>query len=332
LAIFIHMKFFSVITLVLLAHLSISAQRISAVDHKSLQKKEDSLKVQAEKIIQGINSYDRFNADSIFTRVFVRALSMRNSFYYPFDSLNAISKLYAPDSSFRIYTWQMVINDNVVRQHGAIQMKTQDGSLKLFPLIDKSDVTEKMEDTIADNFGWMGAVYYKIVMTKYKEKPYYTLLGYDENNIRSNKKLVEILSFQDGKPVFGSRQFSIASGFGYNNKMARFVMEYKKEASPRLTFDKDLDMIIFEHLISPTNEPNKKWTLVGDGDYEGFKWMDGRWTYINKVFNEVTPEGQAPMPMPLRDAEGNIDASKLKGGEEELPATPKKLPAKKIKN
>ena len=62
-------------------------------------------------------------------------------------------------------TWQLVINDNVIRQHGAIQMKTSDGALKLFPLIDKSDITINIADTFANNKGWIGAVYYKIIQT-----------------------------------------------------------------------------------------------------------------------------------------------------------------------
>lgn len=300
------MKLFPLLTLFILTSSTVCAQRISRQDMALLQKKEDSLKTLSLKIIQGINPSDRFNADSSFTKVFVRALKTKNSFYYPFDSVYTVSKLYAPDSSFRIYTWQMVISDNVIRQHGAIQMKTSDGSLKLFPLIDKSDITNNMSDTIANNFGWMGAVYYnRIIETKSQGKSFYTLFGYDENNIRSNKKIIEILSFNNGEPIFGSRKFSIPGGFGYKGTIARFIMEFKKDASPRLTYDADLNMIVFEHLISESNQPNKKWTLIGDGDYEGFKWMDGRWVYVNKIFNEVTPEGKAPAPVPLNDSKLN---------------------------
>ncbi len=53
-------------------------------------------------------------------------------------------------------------------------------------------------------------------------------------------------------------------------------MEYKKDASPRLTYDPDMDMIIYEHLISETGEPNKKYNYIPDGDYEGLKWVDGK--------------------------------------------------------
>ncbi len=182
---------------------AVFAQRISPADKKELQKKEDSLKTFAFEIIQGRTAEQRLVADSQFTKMFVRALKINNSFYYPFDSLITISRLAPQDSSFKIFTWQMVVNDYVTRVHGAIQMKTADGSLKLFPLIDKSAVTSNKEDTIGNNFGWMGAVYYKLIEKKAFGKNYYTLLGYDENNINSNKKVIEILTFQNGEPIFG---------------------------------------------------------------------------------------------------------------------------------
>ncbi len=310
-----------------------SAQIISPADERLLALKEDSLKYLSVKIIQGMNASDRFLADSQFTRTLVRALKTSHSFYYPFDSLETISKLYAPDSSFRIYTWQMVINDNIVRQHGAIQMKTYDGSLKLFGLIDKSDVTTKLEDTVGGPKGWIGAVYYKIILKKSGNQPYYTLLGYDENNINTNRKIIEVLDFTGDEPVFGGRYFSFEDDSIFKSSRSRFILEYKKSAGARLTYDADLDMIIYEHLISESNEPNKKWTLVGDGDYEGFKWKGGKWVHIEKVFNVITPLNQEPVPNPIRDVQGNIDPSKIKGGETgnqpKVPADKPVVPKKK---
>ena len=309
------MKLFSLLILIFVFTCSVHSQQLSKAGHTFLQQKEDSLKGPALKIIQGRNSSDRFMADSLFTRTFIRALKTPGSFQYPFDSLITISKLYAPDSSFRIFTWQMVINENIIRQHGAIQMKTADGSLKLFPLIDKSDITTNMADTVGNNFGWMGAVYYKIILTKYKDHPYYTLLGYDQNNIRSDKKIIEVLDFVNGAPVFGGRYFSIENGNVYTKNIARYVMEFKKETSPRLTYDADLNMIIMEHLVSESNQPDKKWTLIPDGDYEGFKWINGKWAYVSKIFNEVTPEGKVPMPTQiLQTTKAEEEEAALKAG------------------
>ena len=300
------------------------AQGISNADLKLLQQKEDSIRALSVQIIQGINADDRFNADSSFTRMLVRALKIKNSFHYPFESLQTISILYSPDSVFRIFTWQLVINENVIRQHGAIQMKTYDGSLKLFGLIDKSNVTTNIADTIGNHNGWIGAIYYKIIQKKSSNQNFYTLLGFDENNIRSSRKIIEVLNFLNDEPTFGGRYFSYEEDSVFKTSQSRYILEYKKEAGPRLTYDKDLDMIIVEHLVSESNEPKKKWTLVGDGDYEGFKWKGGKWVHVEKVFNVVTPDGQAPVPNPVRDPSGNIDEKKLKGaGEDEKPVKPK---------
>lgn len=282
-------------------------------DLKLMQQKEDSLKPIAVKIIQGISSDDRFTSDSLFTRMLVRALKTPYSFYYPFDSLETISRLYAPDSSFRIFTWQLVINPNVVRQHGAIQMRTQDGSLKLYGLIDKSDVTTNITDTVGNHKGWMGAIYYKIIQKRSANQNFYTLLGYDENTISTSRKFIEVLHFLNDEPTFGGRYFSYEEDTVFKTSHSRYVMEYKKDAGPRLTYDKDLDLIIVEHLVSESGDPKKKWTLVGDGDYEGFKWKNGKWIHVEKVFNYVTPLGQEPLPNPIRNQDGNLMEDKLGG-------------------
>ena len=301
------------------------AQGISNADLKLLQQKEDSIRALSVQIIQGINADDRFKADSSFTRVLVRALKIPHSFHYPFESLQTVSILYSPDSVFRIFTWQLVINENVIRQHGAIQMQTNDGSLKLFPLIDKSDITTNIVDTIGNNLGWIGAIYYKIIQKKNANQNYYTLLGFDENNIRSSRKIIEVLNFTNNEPIFGGRYFSYDEDTVFKKSQSRFILEYKKEAGPRLTYDKELDIIVVEHLVSESKEPTKKWTLVGDGDYEGFKWKNGKWVHVEKVFSLITPDGEAPVPNPIRDPSGIINESKLKGAEpaEEKPVKPK---------
>lgn len=291
---------------------SLLAQHISSSDVKMLQKKEDTLKLYADRIIAGQSMSIRFTNDSLFTRAFVKALKTPYSFYYPFDSLQTISKLYAPDSSFRIFTWQMVVSDNLTRQHGAIQMKTADGTLKIFPLIDKSDVTENIIDTAANNKGWIGAVYYRIIQKRSGNQNFYTLLGYDENNLKSNRKIIEVLSFQNDEPMFGGRFFSYDEDAVFKSSNSRYLMEYKKTAGARLTFDEDLDMIILEHLVSETGEPLKKWTYIPDGDYEGFKWKNGRWVHVEKVFNQITELGKEPVPVPVKDAQGNIIEENLK--------------------
>ncbi len=267
-----------------------------------LKKKEDSLAKLGKQIVEDEEVAVRFRADSQFTRILVRALRVPNSFHFPFDSLVTISRLYAPDSAFRIFTWQVSKDADVHRRHGAIQMKTPDGSLKLFPLIDRSIIIKNQEDTVTNHEWWVGAIYYKIIKRSFNNKNFYTLFGYDEHSIRSTKKRIEVLSFDTkGNPIFGGRFFTFERDTVKKPIQSRFSIEYKKNGNARIIYDDELDMIIYDHLISESNEPAKKYTYIPDGDYEGFKWVNGKWQHIEKVFNQKLEDGQAPVVKPITE-------------------------------
>ena len=267
-----------------------------------LKKKEDSLVQLGRQIVEAEDAAIRFRADSQFTRILVRSLRVPNSFYFPFDSLITISRVYAPDSTFRIFTWQVSRDADLHRRHGAIQMRTTDGTLKLFPLIDRSIIIKNQEDTVTNHEWWIGAIYYKILKNSYNNKNYYTLLGYDENSIRSTKKRIEILSFDTkGNPVFGGPFFTFENDTIQKPIQTRYTIEYKKNGNARIVYDDELDMIIYDHLISESNEPAKKYTYIPDGDYEGFKWVKGKWQHIEKVFNQKLEDGQAPVVKPVTE-------------------------------
>jgi hypothetical protein len=80
---------------------------ISPSTLKLLQAKEDTLKDFAFYLTTDSLPEERMVADSVFTRTLVRTLQIPYSFHYPFDSVLGISKKYAPDSSFRIITWNL---------------------------------------------------------------------------------------------------------------------------------------------------------------------------------------------------------------------------------
>lgn len=294
-------KLLPIITLLLLS--LVSTAQLSKEVKASLKKSEDTLKVLANKMIHEREASQRFTADSIFIRTLVRSLKTSNSFHYAFDSLKTVSRLYAPDSSFRIITWQFMRDETYFRQRGAIQMKTADGSLKLFPLIDMSDFTANPVDSVRSNLNWVGAIYYNMVLKTHNNKKYYTLFGYDDNNFRSTKKWLEVLSFtEQGQPQFGGRYFNYpADEIKAPQPAFRFMLEYKKDAAARISYDREMDMIIFDHLVSDSKDPTKKFTLVPDGDQEGFKWKDGQWIYIAKVFKTRLQDGQFPIEVPIKD-------------------------------
>jgi hypothetical protein len=95
-------------------------------------------------------------------------------------------------------------------------------------------------------------------------------------------------------------------------------LEFKKDARVLANFIPDLDVILVDHLISETNEPENKWTYVPDGDNEAFKWEGGRWVHIDKAFDYKvdmngadTYLGNPPVGEPILDTKGNRNEKKL---------------------
>ena len=174
-------------------------------------------------------------------------------------------------------------DEYVLLQKGAIQMKTPDGSLKLFPLFDVSMFSANPEDSVRYRNNWIGAIYYRIIMKEHNGKKFYTLLGFDNFSVSSNKKWMEVLSFNNnGEPVFGGPFISFKNDSATAPVKPRFNIEYKKEAGTVFNYNPELDMIIFDHLISETEEPHKKDTYIPDGDFEGFKWVNGQWMHVGQ--------------------------------------------------
>lgn len=303
---------FLTIAILLFSSVQASSQVISSADKKILRVKEDSLQQIARFMILDSLEVGRLLAYKDFVPVLLRALKVKNSFYYPFDSVLGISKLYAPDSSFRIITWYIEIDDYRGYQKGLIQHNTKDGSLKLNILFDNSEWAENKHSKICRDTNWIGAVYYSIIKTQHQGKNFYTLFGIDREGLRSQKKWIDVLSFDEKKnPVFGGG-FSFKEDSVIKPTQSRFSIEYKKDARTYVNYEPELKLILFDHLISETEEPEFPWTFVPDGDYEGFKWQNGQWVHVDKVFNYKLEDGQAPVGDQLLDYKGNKNEEKLK--------------------
>lgn len=310
---------------------------------QSLQVQEDSLKVFADSLINAESPATRFRADSQFIRTLVRSLKVRNSFHYPFDSLNGISRLYAPDSTFRIITWQYKRDDLMYLQEGAIQMNQPDGSLKLYPLFDVSMFTAKPLDSVRSRRNWIGAIYYRIIQKEFNGIKYYTLLGFDDYTRSSTKKWMEVLTFSrsNGEPIFGGPFISFDEDSVRKRPQFRFNIEFKKDASTRFNYDPQMDMIVYDHLVPEGEDANRKDTYIPDGDFEGFKWKDGQWVHVEKqLFSFKLKDGQFPQEAKVFGDNGEVDEQKLQEQSEKniqnaekakttKPAAPPKKPVKK---
>lgn len=265
-----------------------------------LQGYEDTLGLMSHIIVNDSLSENRFAATRKMIKTLVTALKTPNSFNYPFEQLRSVSIQYPKDSTFRIFTWQLYVDKNDYRYYGAIQMNTKD--LQLFPLIDRSTQVRDVESEQLNTKNWYGALYYNIKQYDTPTGTNYLLFGFDGYSFFEKRKVLETLSFQDGKPFFGVPDILVPiQETNQLRPVNRFALTYSADASIVCNYDEIEQKIIYSHLILGGNAWEGRPTYIPDGSFDGFQYENGKWVYKEEIFRTVTPEGEYPRPEPVLD-------------------------------
>lgn len=264
---------------------------------QSLPAMEDSLVATADSMYNAYIPEERQAYCERFIKQLVRTLKLPQSYSYAFPKLSNVINLVQPeDQKFRMFNWAVNVTGVVYRYYGAIQMPTE--PLKLFPLIDYSqELSNGLEDSILSNKKWYGGIYYEILTREVEGKTMYFFLGKNINNLLSNIKVIDPMYFSEDGMVFGAPVFSIP---GKKNTVNRFVLEYRKDVNVSMKWDKEYNAITFDRLISQMNDPNRKNTFVPTGQYDGLRWENGKWVFVEDIIAvQVFKDGEAPTPKPV---------------------------------
>jgi len=205
-------------------------------------------------------------------------LPIYGSFDYPFDSLSTIGRLYAPDKSFRVITWNIVFNDGSYKYFGFIQVPgSADKAGKLFQLIDRTEEVPNLENSVLSPGKWMGALYYHILQNKVDNRVYYTLFAIQYHNALITRKMVEILFFDEWKnPVFGAPIIQFDKQIKH-----RIVLQYSASSSIHLKYDEKMKMVIFDHLAPIEPQYAGMYQFYGaDLTFDGLQFKKDKWQYI----------------------------------------------------
>jgi hypothetical protein len=265
-----------------------------------IQRMEDTLVFLADSMKLSPVPEARIAGSYAFIKSMKRFLQHEKSFGYEAKKLsNKISVIQPKDKRFKMYTWDVVRSNTQLRYYGALQLA--DGSFQ--PLIDASDqIIRGAEDSTFFNMRWYGSIYYNIIQKKIGEQDAYFLFGYNGNSISEEKKIVEPFGFdKNGRAIFGAPVFSVQKP-NRKRPMMRFILQYQKNAKISLNYDKERDMIVYDHCESSVGDDNKKNTFVPDGTYDGLSW-DGRyWKQKENVIQILNlPDGQAPVAKPVKE-------------------------------
>lgn len=272
---------------------------IAPADLKVLQQMEDSMSLSADSMYSAFLFDTRILYSERFARQLVRALKIPNSWSYSFPKVSErIEMLTSPDGAFRIFNWDVIPGENMRRYYGAIQLPSE--SLKLYGLVDYStELGKDVEDTILTGGKWFGCLYYRIIPQELNGEKIYTLFGLNTNAFLSNRKVLEPLRLTVHGPVFGAPIFNVRSEKRPNERVNRFVLEYKKQVQVKMNWDAENQRIFFDNLVSQVNDPNRKYTYVPSGQFDGFRWDGNSWSYLQDLVKIVPrKDGEAPINEP----------------------------------
>ena len=293
--------------LLLVVLLSFSVRSYAQDDFTKIQQIEDSMLLTADSMYHAFIPDDRAAYTERFVKQLVQALKEPNSWAYEFPKLQQeINIMYPEDRSFRIFNWGIAPTEVTRRYYGAVQLPEEE--LKLYPLFDYSDKIKKCaEDTVLTKGKWIGGIIYKIMANKVDGETVYTLFTLNAASAISNKKILDPMIITDKGVTFGAPIFDIPSPCNPENRSNRFILEYKKEVQASMNWDSDFNAIFFDRLVSQVNDPNRKYTYVPSGQYDGLKWKGQKWVYVeNLIPIDIRKDGEAPTPNPkFKQEKGN---------------------------
>ncbi len=258
---------------------------------------EDSMVAMADSMALSPVNDDRIDFCVKFTKDLKTAMQVPGSFQYPFTRLaSKIHIIYPEDKSFRIFNWLIAPAQDLRRYYGAVQMNTEEP--KFYPLMDgNGEFTGDIETQTFDNKHWLGCEFYKIMDQNLNGRKAYILFGYNSNGMKSNKKILDVLSFDENGLVLGAPIFFMPDMLGQRLvRKDRVVFEYKKTAQIYLNYDAERKMIIFNRLASEVTDPNRKSTYIPTGQMDGLKWQGDSYQFVKEAIPVLKlQDGQAPI-------------------------------------
>ena len=115
-----------IIALLISNLLAAQVEQLSSEGFSLLESMQDTLEQLANTTVNDTIRENRVNAAEDFANNLKSALETPNSFKFPFNKLKSASIQSPADSSFRIFTLQLFVNDDDYRYWGIIQRNSAD--------------------------------------------------------------------------------------------------------------------------------------------------------------------------------------------------------------
>lgn len=228
-------------------------------------------------------------------------LHLEASYTFRFDSLRTkvVSVQEPADKVFRIYTYNTVLKNGDFKNFGFVQYWYK-RELVVVPLMDTSKKWNKeLLDIDLDPTEWVGALYYKVIPFKKKKQKMYLLLGFDGSTIHSNKKVMDVITFNKGEIRFGAPVFK--SSDQDPSAEYRVTYEFHQESSMVLTYEKERNIIVADKLGPSFPEANNNFYFyIPTGDYD-YYIIDKNGNWVRNDFVQFNVGSETPDPTVYKD-------------------------------
>ena len=246
---------------------------------KDFEKDKIQLINLARIILNGETDSIRTVANKEFYENLLTLLDTKKSYKYKFEDIEHVSILQPKDKMFKIFTWFLPYTNGQYEYFGIIQKCKKNGKkCRIYELETKHKLNKQFANKKLEIDEWYGCLYYDVIEIKINKQKYYTLLGWDGNNNRTTKKIIDVLSLtKKTAPVFGASIF--------NNTLKRIILEYSSKYPISLRYDKKLEYIVFDHIEPIDGISINNFDIYAPNlSYDVFKKTDLGWQLETNIY------------------------------------------------
>jgi len=290
-----NMRILTTIALFLCLHFTLSAQttqkNYSNTGKVYSRIDQERIEQLANTVLRELPAAEKDSISNVLKEELQTALQNENAFRTSFNQVKSISILTAPDSSFRVFNWEIAYLDGTNRYECLLLKKNETGTtLEVLEPLDSILERKELQNKQLGTENWLPALYYDIVLVKSRFQTFYTLLAWDANDLLTNKKYIEVLWFdKEGKTNFGAPIFR-----DNRSVQSRVIFEYGGQNSMTLNSEEELNRISFNHLAPPSSNLEGIFEYYGaDVSFDAYDWNGKHWKSVQEVIPSwADPKGR----------------------------------------
>lgn len=212
--------------------------------------REDSLIRLRRSMLQADQQFVRFNLNEKLIDYWLETLEIEGSQKYSFPAIDSMYIVLSPDRKLRIVTWHVLNQDLSYDFFGIVQAYSERyEEYVVYELNDKTERLPHPEYEILRNGDWYGAIYFDIIEVKKNYtffqklfdtgRKYYTLLGWNGKDFKTDIKLIEVAYLQrNGDIVMGYPLFRTR-----DHRLRRIIFEYADRYPMSMKYQKQFQVI-----------------------------------------------------------------------------------------